>query len=1089
MKKDRTWQYVTLQGKRIMHSLLPGILLLLSTAASAQQLDKKISVQFKNTSLREACATIEKLSGYNFSYAENNLLAYDKKITLSLSDAPVKTVLDRIFQKSPLTYTAKGNLLFLTPDPAWQKTQAPFSKAPGKVTGRIMDEENGQPVTGATIRIGDRSTTSNLDGTFSISLPEGNYKATISYVGYGTKEITAIEVHNNQPIELNITLKRAKGQLQQVVVTASARQESVASLYARQKNNAAVSDGISAEQIRLTPDNNAAQVLKRINGLTVQDDKFVTVRGLSERYNNVLLNGASLPSTEPNRRNFAFDVIPSGLIENIVVNKTATPDMPSEFAGGLVQVNTRSIPDRNFFTLTAGTGINTNSTGKSLYGTKRGGNDRLGFDDGTRGWWNNTWNTNEYRQYIATGNKAKRSEMDQRIPNNFGLHKYAYAPMQQYQLAAGRKIDLKDNVSSFGITVAATYRHEENVVDETRYYPSYFKYDSARSYLFNTALGAVLNVGFQTKGHKISLRNLYNRRFSNESNVYYGLSWHTISGPVKYYIDVTLINSLLQNRLEGEHLLPKGIRFDWSFDNIVLERDQPDTRSSNGYTDKGPKGQYRKYVLNDQQWFLQEGINIFNARLKERRKNAAANFTIPFKVGGVAQSLKTGYAGTFRNADYKSLALRTFFAHQSGSVIDTIEKAVFGMADYELHTPTFLKPDMLEYRPTGSGGQGFSGDDYTGEQQVHAAYLMADLRFLNRFRFIGGVRMEQSIMKVKGIFYPQPAGVPRDTLATYRAGNWLPSLNLIYQLTSKMNLRAAYSQTLARPDFRERAPYTYYEFKERATYKGAIGLQDAQVHNYDLRYEYYPEAGEVISFSLFYKRFENPVELVGAFGGKDANLFYFNLQNSTSKGFELDLRKSLSFIHRGVPWLKRIYVSANAAWMEANVKYNTLALQNAANSVTTAPNDAVNADSRNRPLQGLSPYVVNGSIGYFGNIIGLNISYNRYGRRIVVAGYQPWQDQYENPRDVIDLQLSANLFKKRIQVRCNVSDLLQQKNIIYQNQSLVPIPSSGPDSDTHNLGGASDNDPKGNGFNKNLDFARHSWFKGRNLSLSITYSL
>src|SRR5690606_6617223 len=169
----------------------------------------------------------------------------------------------------------------------------------------------------------------------------------------------------------------------EVVVTANYRKASVEGLYALQKNNAALSDGISAEQIRVTPDNNAAQVLKRVSGLTVQDDKFVTVRGLSDRYNNVLLNGAALPSTEPNRRNFSFDIIPSGLIDNIIVNKTATPDMPAEFAGGLVQVTTKDIPDDNYASVTVGSGYNTNTIGRDMYSTKRGGNDYLGYVDGT----------------------------------------------------------------------------------------------------------------------------------------------------------------------------------------------------------------------------------------------------------------------------------------------------------------------------------------------------------------------------------------------------------------------------------------------------------------------------------------------------------------------------------------------------------------------------------------------------------------------------------------------------------------------------------------------------------------------------------
>lgn len=369
---------------------------------------------------------------------------------------------------------------------------------------------------------------------------------------------------------------------------------------------------------------------------------------------------------------------------------------------------------------------------------------------------------------------------------------------------------------------------------------------------------------------------------------------------------------------------------------------------------------------------------------------------------------------------------------------------------------------------------------------------MTDLKFLQHFRFIGGVRMEQSAMELQGVSYNYRTGLPRDTTVKYNKTDWLPSFNLVYSLNERMNIRVAYSQTLARADFRERAPYIYYEFKERSSYKGAMGLKDAKITNWDIRYEYYPAPGEVISLSAFYKKFHDPVELIGDFSSGSATgiFYYFNLQSSTSKGFELDLRKSLGFIQPNSKLLKQIFVSANASWMEANVRYNTSELLNAANGVTGRNDTALAPDSRNRPLQGLSPYVLNGGIGYFGDVIGLNIAYNRYGPRIIVGGYQAYHDQYENPRDVIDVQLSANLLKKRMQVRLNVSDLLQQDYIIYQNQSLKPSGNSGGGSETdlYMMSNEPNADPKGNRYNKGMDYVRHRWFKGRNLSMNITYN-
>ncbi len=354
-----------------------------------------------------------------------------------------------------------------------------------------------------------------------VRLPKGKYEAEISSVGYGKKQITDIEAKDNQTFELNVTLKREKGQLTAVLVKASASKETVASLYTRQKNNAAVSDGISQEQIRRTPDNNVAQVLKRVSGLTVQDGKFVTVRGMSERYNNVLMNGASLPSTEPNRRNFSFDIIPSNLIDNVVVNKTATPDLPGEFTGGMVQVNTIDVPRENFIQAGIGSGFNTNSTGKDFYSTKRYSSDYWGSAGSGRDWFGKTFNYDQYasaetKYFLNNADAASFAavrKMGGSIPTIMDFQQFTAQPMQIYQLSMGGRKQLK-NESTIGVLLAGSYRHEENIEDYSarlRQGPTII--DSAHDYNFITSIGAVGNLAWQTKNHKLVWRNLFQQTF------------------------------------------------------------------------------------------------------------------------------------------------------------------------------------------------------------------------------------------------------------------------------------------------------------------------------------------------------------------------------------------------------------------------------------------------------------------------------------------------------------------------------------------------------------------------------------------------
>lgn len=1051
-----------------------------------------VRVKLEKTTLADVVVSLQKqFPQTNFSY---NREVFEKvKLEQVQAEAPtLKELLEILKKKTGLHALIDGNNITFRYIPV-EDGRLPDRKYPGKATGKIIDEENGQSIADATIRIGNAGATSLADGTYSLTLPKGKYEAEISSVGYGKKIVSDIEIKDNAVFTLNVTLKRQKGSLSTVIVKAAASRENANALYTRQKNSAAVSDGISAEQIRATPDNNAAQVLKRVSGLTVQDDKFVTVRGLSERYNNVVMNGANLPSSEPNRRNFSFDMVPSGLIENITVNKTATPDMSAEFAGGLVQVNTKDIPVENFASISVGSGFNTNSTGKDFFTTKRGSKDYLGFDDGNRKWWNKGWNGDEYRKYAAEGNNEKMSAMNTNISNNWGLQMYKYTPVQNYQLLLGRRIKIKES-STLGITLGATYRNEQQVTNEERYQPTNYYYDSSsHAYQFTTALGAVANIGFQTKGHKIAFKNLYNRRFQNETSVYYGNEFNflitggTDRNAVQYYNSITIINELLQNRLEGEHTLGSHLRVDWSGDYITVNRDQPDTRASKGYHVAGPKGFY-EYVLADNNGFMTQGLNIFNSRLKEKRQNAAVNFSMPFKVKGVNELIKFGYAGNFRQADFKSNSLRLFYDPKGNP--DSISNAIYGLADYQLQS--LLKPKYLTYKIT-STGSGYNADDYTGNQKLHAAYGMVDVNFLKRFRFIGGVRMESNAMKITGISFSPITGLPVDTVIKYHRTDWLPSANLIYKLTPAMNIRFAYSQTLARADFRERAPFIYYEFRERSIYRGASALKDAKVSNLDLRYEYYPGRGEVISVSAFHKKFDSPVELVAALGSPELNYFYFNLKSSTNNGVELDFRKSLGFIAPASAWLKDIYVSGNGSWMNAEVKYDVSSLIEAASAAVGGAPAGNIPDTRKRALQGLSPYAINGGIGYFGKIFGANVSYNRFGRRIVSGGVFPYQDQYEKPRDVIDMQLSATLLRDKLQIRLNVSDLLQQDYIIYQNISATSPYTSGGGSfvDLDASALAKDNvnnDPKGLSYNKQLDYVYHKWFKGRNLSLNLTYN-
>lgn len=971
-------------------------------------------------------------------------------------------------------------LLLLAPTLMYaQETQSLTGRATGTIVGTVKDSKN-ESLPGVTIKVenGTAGAVTDIDGSYRITLPEGKYNINYSYISFATRRITDVEVKAGDITDLNIVLEENSGKtvLNEVVVTATYRQASVEGLYNKQKNNSAISDGISAEQIRRTPDNNAAQVLRRVSGLTIQDNKFVTVRGMSERYNNVMLNGSLLPSTEPNRRNFSFDILPSNMIDNIIVNKTATPDMPGEFAGGTVQVMTKDIPDNNVVNASIGSGYNTNSIGQKFNSIKREGSEYVGKIGDNRDWWWGKWNQDRYRDGIAAGTpsgyKDVTAMMRETIPNNWGLYQYKYSPVQQYQASVGRIFPLKNERGNFGLTVAGTYRHEEyktDILDFLR--PADFDLKGAQ-YDLTTTLAGIANVAYQNKNNKIAFKNLYTRRLTHTTTQYIGQTFDgALDDTTKAYIDGVSSSIIYQNKLEGEHVLTnRKIKVTWNIDRANLVRETPDLRAS---VSQGTSYGLGEKLLN----FNKGALAILNSHLEETRFNYGANVTVPFRIAGAEQKVKAGFLNSRRNADFTFSGMKLVNT-PSSNIFDQISDR----PDYFIGKSEYLNENGLYYNPAGPSDNS-SPDSYSGEQNLTAAYAMLDLKIAKDIRFIGGARMESNKIEVTTVTftYPPSGTVEVDrSPRTYKSTNILPSFNIVYSLNKKMNIRGAYSKTLARPDFRERSPFLYYDFNELITYAGASGLRDTKTDNIDLRYEFYPKSGEIFSASLFYKKFKDPVELVQRLSGSgSATNFFFNLKSSTNYGFEMDFRKSLDFISSS-QIAKNFYVSGNFTYMISEVEFNIKELLDASAGVLDT-NSVSKEPGRKRALQGLSPYIINGAVGYQSKTIGAQVSYNRIGQRIVIGGPNPWEDQYENARDVIDLQISKRFWKNRLDVRFNVSDLLQQNFIIYQNidDKIRTAPANS----------SIDAGPKGNAYDKDRDMVRQKTYRGSNVSLTIGLQL
>lgn len=1059
------------------------LILCSTTLARAQQ----VNLQMKNTHLAQVVAKLQQqFPAYRFSF-QQEALEKVKVSNLALKAASFTAALDQLQKEYGLHYLMDGNIVSFKHVPVKPSTP---QKNPGRVTGKIIDEENGEPVAGATIMINGNGITTDADGNFSIRLPKGKYTASISFVGYGKKEVSDIDVKEEQTFTLNITLKREKGQLSAVVVKASARKETVAALLTRQKNNAATTDGISREQILRTPDNNVAQVLSRVSGINMQENKFAIVRGLSDRYNNVMLNGSVLPGTEPNVRNFSFDLIPSALIDNITVYKTATPELSAEFSGGIIEVNTRDIPAGDFVRIKMGTGINTKTTGKDFYQPKRGKQDFLGFDDNSRQL-SSDFDYNGYAKSVSMGYNGGDpdagkiyGELSSRFPNRYKMYKYTGTPVQDYEVNAA-KVKEFNNGHKLGLIAAVTYRNDQ----QTQQYldqmiPDGFHRYEGDQYSFNTTLSAMLNAGYSFGKHKISFKNLFSRKFTERSVIYLGEDLYN-DQDVKGFGNFPLFNTIFQHRIEGEHGIgKKGFKLRWHVSLANTDRDEPDNKRTLGSKQRTEKT-YGYVRDNDNLIYM----SSYFSELKEKRYTWSLEAQQPFNLLNKKQLIKFGYQGSHRTADFAA-ELFTVRPDRNNPV------NYYGLPYYEaLGADQFGTGKLMYYPYLSNPFIAGRKNGYAGKQNLHAAYVMLDGRFTDWFRITGGLRMEKNKMETNtmGIRYLQDGTpVPNDTLNIIDKTNILPSVNLIFSLSSKFQIRASWYQTLARPEFRELAFFEYYE-PDRNTWITGNSLKQTSINNADLRFEYYPSADEIISVSGFYKKFTDPIELqmeaASSSADKTLRMTYMNLAESKDIGIELNFRKSLSFVMPASSIFQHLYISGNFSWMDASVKMRGRPLQDSV-GIDGVSYKLYHETEQSRPLFGQAPYLINGALLYAGDKFGINVAYSRTGPRVVVGSEYKHYNEYENARDVIDLQLSYKFLKdNKAEVKINASDLLNQPIIRYFNNfknfqdAIRGKVAPGADGMVH-IPAAK----KGTGYNEDEDEIRRKYWMGRNFSISFSYT-
>lgn len=1080
----------------------------IANVAAAQDIkETRVSVAFSGETLDKAFNKLENISKVKFAYdAEKLGLNKYNAIKRSFTSAKLADVLGILLSNTDIAYKEVAGSILLYTKKVVQVQQ------PGRISGKIVDDK-GEPLPGASIKLTElnKVVSSSVDGTYQFSVPAGNYTIEVRYISFQTKRIADVIVKDGQLVKLDVVLKMSTSSLNEVVVRSSYKKESIAGLYAQQKNAASVTDGISAEQIARTPDNNVGAVLKRVSGITTLDNKYVVVRGLTERYNQAMIDGVTLPNTDMNRRNFSFDLIPTELVSSIVVNKTATPDVSSEFVGGQVMVNTLSIPAQNFATFSIGAGGNTQTTGKDfLSAGGRPGSDYFGFDDGRRKKPENLVSfgvvngqddprTEQTDQYGYKTGYAGAIEQSKRFNNNaFRIYKANGLPAQNYRFTWGRLYDLNEKKGlKMGFTTGLTYRNtqQNNHFETARglgttvdYFGKPDTLGRGNNYNFNTTWGAVLNGGIQGEKFKLNVRNLYTRTMNEEF-----LQSIELSEAHQNFNQVNLVDPVFtginQHKIDGENVIgDKGLKINYSGSYTRLSQEHKDLRNFKYFQLDNTFGtvyQRPNVTAIDDIKSIYSGDYRLWSSVKQNDLTWAVSASMPFDFLKDKSLFKAGYTGWYkvRNQDITMASIygKSRNAPPTGApvYIDRYEDLM--AAD----RVGYGKDQAYYWLDIGNG------DISNSDSKYHAGYLMLDQRFFQKLRLVYGVRAENFNLKSaqdaeirnRERIQQQFPDAVYTSIVPEETGekNWyfLPSMNATYSLNAKMNLRASYTQTIIRPDFRETQVYAFPDPLLQARIIGG-NIKSTRVKNADIRFEFYPSAEEIISVSGFYKDLDKPVELINETPQANQTvLTYKNQHSAKNYGLEMEFRKSLGFIS---PDMSNLSVYGNGAMIWSKIK----TLNRVVNPEYDPANPAEAPDKidvivpLSRPLIGQSPYIINGGLSYLSKYAGANVSFNRSGYRSYIVS-TPGETEFQRPRNLLDLQLSGKLLKQKCEIKLNVSNLLNTADEYYNNSSSWEV--GGPlNSDYTRTKGTDKYEPE------NGDRMRYRVKYGRTYTLQFTYN-
>ncbi len=885
----------------------------------------------------------------------------------------------------------------------------------GTITGTVSSMEGGkaepQPFASVLIKGTTTGASTDLDGKYSFKVEPGNYTVVTTMVGYPAVE-KAVSVVADQTVTVDLRLDGSAMEMKAVEVVKEKRTDTETAVLMETRKSEQVVNGVGRQQIAKSQDRTASDVVKRIPGVTIIGDRFIMVRGLADRYNTVLLNDVAAPSMEADKRAFSFDLIPSAALDRILIYKSGAPELPGDFAGGTIKIGTLSVPEKNETRLTVSSSIRPGTTFKDFRQDEQSSTDAFGFDDGLRQL------PNTFPESLIGANPTSAQNAGRSLSNNWSSSLSSAMPDGRMGLFLARRFGKEGGSNTYGTLTSIDYantrlRYEAKNYNYNAYDPELGRSDTIYSYNdeenIQSSRVTVMNnwTAMLGKHSKLEFRNLFNQLGDNQTTYRTGRDLEG-GNELRNYAFRYRQRTIYSGQLHGSHDLGEKNKVEWTLGYGKAISKEPDFRRISTRRDINSGDAQSPFVA-----YIPLSADPFNAGrsfsdLNEDVYTARADYERTISESDEKWSVKVR-GGLYSEYKQREFSMRWMSYTKTNGFDNTL---------------VFLPLTDLFSANNINGQGGFeldegtnASDAYDGSNTLMAGYLGGTAVYARRWTISGGARMEYNRQVLNSARYSGKKVKVDNTVISV-----LPSANVSLAISEKQKVRAAYSNTVNRPEFRELAPFSYYDFTFNNILAGNDSLKTATIHNVEARWELYPSLNEIISFGVFYKRFINPIEtyfVPGGGSGGTRNFTFDNAISAQSLGAEVEVRRSLSGLFKTGP-LSRLGAQFNAAYISTTVDLGGQAV----------------GQSAERPLMGQSPYVVNAGIYYTDTAskFQCNVLYNVIGPRLFAVGTFGTPDIYEMPRNVVDITLTKGL-GKRFEVKLSAQDILNQRTLLIQDSN------------------------------------------------------